>query len=453
MKGLFIVKNINVFKDKVFLRNLIVLIIPIILQGLLNSSINLIDSFMVGRLGEVAITAVGIANQIFFVFNITLFGINSGASVFIGQYFGKNDINGIHKSMGISVILGLLNALIFFLAVQIAPKALMSLYSNDDAVILEATKYLRIIGGSYFITAIASTLNETLKSTRKTSLPMITTFIALITNAILNYIFMFKLDLGVVGAALATFIARCVELLAQIILIGFKKLPIIVRPRAYINFNAKFIKGYFVICAPVILNEIFWSLGVSICNMAYRFSGTDAQSAIQISSTVQNLFAVMGIAVGNGCGILLANSLGSGDIKRAIDYSKKCIQIAIIIGIIMGVCLIITAPIIISMFNVKDIVKDYTYKMLFIVSIGIVIKVYNYTTIVGILRNGGDTVYTAILEFCTVWFIAIPMAFIGAYFLKLPIYVTFGLVYLEEFVKMFLSQNRVKKNKWAKSLV
>nr|WP_317356911.1 MATE family efflux transporter [uncultured Tyzzerella sp.] len=443
----------NFFSDKVFFKNLFLLIIPIIFQELLNSSVNLVDNFMIGQLGEVAITSVGLANQIFFVFNLILFGINSGAAVFVGQFFGKGDFGGIHKVIGLGVILSLLNATLFVTAIIFAPEFLMSLYSKDPAVIAEGINYLQIICPAYFVIAFVMAINASLKAIRKTHYPMITTFIALVTNVILNYLFIFKLGYGVKGAAMATLCARCVELTSQLIIIFGKKLPIITNVKNYFNFNKSFVLAYFDVCTPIILNEVFWSIGISVCNMAYKFSGTDAQSAVQITGTIQNLFTVMGVAIGGGCGIMLSNVLGCGDIEKAKDYSKKCMIITVIMSSIMGVILLILSPFIVDLFNVKDLVKDYTHKMLMIVAFGLIFKTYNYTTIVGILRSGGDTKYTAILDFASVWFIGIPMAFLGAYVLNLPIYVTYAMVYSEEIIKGFFSSARVRKNKWAKSLV
>ena len=441
------------FSDKTFFKNLFLLIIPIMFQEILNSSVNLVDNFMIGQLGEVAITSVGLANQIFFVFNLILFGINSGASVFVGQFFGKGDFKGIHKIMGLGTILSLLNAFIFVCAIVFAPQFLMSLYSKDSAVISEGVKYLQIVCPAYFLIAFNMSNNAALKAIRKTHIPMITTFIALMSNIFLNYIFIFKLGYGVQGAAIATLCSRAIELMSQILIILIKKYEIVTQIKNYFTFDKDFIKSYFKICTPIILNEIFWSLGVTICNMAYKFSGTDAQSAIQITSTIQSLFIVMGVAVGAGCGILLSNILGFGDIEKAKKYSKKCIIMTIFLSSIMSVILLILSPFIINLFNVKDLVKNYTHNLLLVVSLGMIFKTYNYTTIVGILRSGGDTMYTAILDFATVWLIAIPMAFLGAYFLNLPIYITYAMVYFEEVIKCFFSTKRVNQYRWAKSLV
>ena len=318
---------------------------------------------------------------------------------------------------------------------------------------MEGIKYFKVIAPAYFIISFIMSINAALKATRNTAYPMITTFISLITNIILNYVFIFKMNLGVKGAAIATLCARIVELCSQLLIIYLKRLPIISSIKNYFNFNKEFIKNYFVICTPVILNEIFWSVGIAICNMAYKYSGTNAQAAVQITGTIQNLFTVVGVAIGGGCGILLSNALGSGDKEKAINYSKKCMILTIMLSTLMSLLLLAVSPYIVNLFKITDIVKDYTIRLLYVVAVGMIFKTFNYTTIVGILRSGGDTKYTLWLDFSTVWFIGIPMAFLGAYFLKLPIYITYAMVYSEEIVKVFFSLFRVKKQKWVNTLV
>lgn len=441
------------FKDKEFFKTLGFIVIPIIFQELLNSSVNFVDIFMIGQIGEVAVTSVSLANQIFFIFNYILFGINSGASVFIGQYWGKNDLNGIYKIIGIGMILSLCTAGIFSFGALFMPKALMSLYSKDILVINEGVKYLKIIGISYFFTAFVMGINASLRAIKLTKYPMFTTFISLIVNIFLNYIFIFKLNFGVVGASLATLCARTVELLIQTLIIFKKKVPFLTKLKNYLKFDKQFLSMYFKVLTPVIINELLWSLGTSMYNVAYKFSGTNAQASVQISNSVQNVFTVIGVSVGTGCSILLSNLLGAGNKEKSLIYSKKCKQLALFFSFILSLILILSIPFIISLFNVPQIVKSYSQKILLIVSVSTILKTCNYLNIIGILRSGGDTKFTLILEGSTIWFIGVPMAFLGSYFLQLPIYLTFFLVMLEEVIKLILGSIRVKKEVWLKTLV
>lgn len=441
------------FKDKTFFKIILVLAVPIILQEMLNASVNMMDTFMIGRLGEAEVAAVGLANQIFFLFSLILFGISSGAVIFMGQYWGKQDIKSIHKVMGIAFSLGLAFALVFFIGGTFFPKTVMNIYSQDEKVIGLGIEYLEIIVFSYFFSAIIVSINAALRATGYTKYPMITTFISLICNVTFNYIFIFVMGLGVKGAAIGTLCARCVEISAQVFLLYHKKLSVAAKIKNYFTIDKKFVKDFFVISLPVIANEFMWALGTSVYNIAYKYSGTDAQAAVQISSTVQNLFIVVGMGVGFGSSIMLSNSLGAGDIKKAISYSRKCLVLAVILSVFMGVGLIFMTPTIISFFDVSTTVKDYASSLLFVTAVGLAFKTFNYTSIVGILRSGGDTKFCFVVDTASVWLIGVPFAFLGSYFLGLPIYATVALVYTEEIFKIFLSSRRVFKNKWAKNII
>ncbi len=443
----------KLIKDKVFFKLAAGLAIPIILQDILNSSVNMVDTFMIGKLGENEVAAVGLANQLFFIYQLIIFGITSGSAIFIGQYWGKRDVKSIHKVMGISICLSLFFSFIFSATAFLIPEKIMSLYSKDPNVIKLGCDYLNIVIISYFFSPLILSLNSALRATELTKLPMCTTFISLFTNIIFNYLFIFQLGLGVKGAAAATVLARFIEISFQIFFIYKLKTPIAAKPSMYLKADKEFLKSFFKVTVPVILNEFMWALGTSIYNMAYKYSGTEAQAAIQIASTIQNLFIVMGTGMGFACNIMLSNALGAGDIKKAISYSRKCIKISIMLSCFMGLILLLSSDFILTFFDVSETVKNYTYYLFIVTAVGLIVKTYNYTTIVGILRSGGDTKFCLILDSATVWFIGIPFAFLGSAILSLPIYITFALVYMEEVVKFFISTKRVLSNKWAKTLI
>lgn len=443
----------ELFKDKVFLRNITGLALPIMLNELINSLINIMDTFMTGKLGAESVTAVGLSNQIFFLFNLCCFGICSGATIFMAQYWGSGDIKGVRRVLGLAAIFVESFALLFFVGARVFPKEILSIYSNDAGVISLGESYLTIISFSYLLTAFVNVVNVSLKAIGKATQPMFTTFISLVTNVILNYIFIFKMGLGVRGAAMGTICARSIELTVQIILVFGRKLPIIGSIKDYFVFDRVFIKKYFVVAMPVFLNEFFWALGTTCYNVAYKYSGTVAQAAVQVSSSVQNLFVVAGFGVGAACSIILSNTLGARDRERAIDYAKKAKSLSILFSIISGAILALLADVIVGFFDIDDIGRKYALYMLYVVAVGIVVKNINYTNIIGILRSGGDTLAGLVLDMGSVWLIGVPMAFLGSMVLGLPIYVTFTMVYLEEVVKMIFSEARVLKLKWANTII
>ena len=442
-----------VISDKAFYKRLIFLALPIIGQDMLNSLVNILDTFMIGSMGAVSITAVGLSNQFFFVFIISIFGISSGTAILMGQFYGSRDIKNIRKSLGLGVILSLITAVFFAYSAIIHPGTIMRIYSQDETVIAEGISYLKIIAPSYLICAVIVPVNAALKSMNQPKVPMITTAIALIVNLTLNYLFIFVLKLGVRGAAMATLIARSVELIVQICIIIFAKMPLAGKLADFLSADKSFFRKYIGLTAPVIINEFIWVIGTSLYNVAYKFLGTPSQAAVQITSTITNLFWVVGMGIGSAAGIILANELGAKNRERAIIYSRKIIKLAAIISLLLSGLLLLFAPAIVNVFNVTQDIKTLAYRTIYITASTLIIRQLNFTIIVGILRSGGDTLFCMIIDLIAVWTLGVPLAFFGAYYLGLPIYWVLLMINAEELLKLVLCLPRTLKNSWAKTLV
>lgn len=447
----------NFFKDKQFFKLAFALAIPIMIQNLINSSINMLDTFMIGRLGEAEVTAVGLANQIFFLYSLLVFGINSGMSIFMAQYYGKGDIKSLHKVEGICLLSSILAGFVFMIAALFIPEILMKMYSKDSKVIELGVQYLKIIAFSYILTAISYSYTSACKSSGQTKLPMYSTAISLICNATLNAVLIFGYlgfpKLGVRGAAIATLISRCVEALVVILVIYLCRFPVAANLKSLFGFKLDFFTNVYKTAIFVVLNEFIWALGTSIYNIAYKYAGTQAQAAIQISGNIQNLFTVVGFGMGSACAISVGNLLGANDEKKATDYANRFAILSPFIGLFMGVILIIFTPSIMTLFNVSDEVVTYTKLINVVIGLYFPFKMLNYTIIVGILRCGGDTTYGFILDFCGVWFIGVPMAFIGICLFNLPIYIVIIMVTSEEFFKAIFGLKRLKSKKWVNNVV
>ena len=443
----------SLFKDRIFLRNLGWLAIPIIINEMLNSLINMMDTFMTGKLGAASVTAIGLGNQVFFLFSLITFGICSGASIFMGQYWGNNDIKSVHKVMGIAYLMVIIDSAIFFIGAVFLPEVIMEIYSKDPEVIKLGAGYLRVVGFSYILTGLIVVNNAALKATRCAMQPMITTFISLIVNIICNSIFIFVMKMGVVGAAFGTLCARTIELITQIVIIKARNNYVLSNVGDYFKLDKAFLKNYFIITTPVLLNEFMWALGTTVYNIAYKYAGTISQAAVQVANVVQNLFVVFGMGVGASCGILISNALGARDKDKAIDYAKKCTYLAILCSIFLGAILFTISPFVVNLFDIENEGKHYAELMLWVVSVGMLFKTINYINIVGILRNGGDTVFCFICDTASVWFVGVPMAFLGAKYLGLPIYIVYAMVYSEEVFKTIVSQTRVIRKTWLKTVI
>jgi len=436
-----------------FYRRLAYLAAPIIIQDFLNAFVNILDTFMVGTLGVAEITAVGLSNQVFFLFNLLGFGVASGSSILMGQFWGGGDKKSVHKTMGVCLAGCLAAALLFSCVALFAPRAVMGFYSADGAVIAIGAEYLRIVWVSYILTAISMTINISLKSVGRTVLPMATSIAALATNLTANYLFLFVFRKGIPGVAMATVIARAVELCLQLILVVARKTPVVGKFKNYFSADAAFVKKYLRLVTPVVLNEFAWALGTSVYNAAYKYCGTEAQGALQISGSVHTMFMVFGMGVGSACSIILANTLGEGDSARAVRYSRKILLLAAIISAATGALLAASFPFVISLFNVPETVRFYAFRIILVMSAALVFKNLNFTAIVGILRSGGDTLFCFLLDMSSVWLIGVPMAFIGAAALGLPVYWVVAMVNAEELFKLTVVGRRVFKNKWANRLI
>ena len=452
-------KEIVVNEDnKKFYKTLITLCIPIIIQNLLSNLINMVDTIMVGGLGEISVASIGIANQYFFLYNMALSGIIGGASLFIAQFYGKNDKLNIRKITGLSVISALMIGITFMIVALFSPKFIIYFFSKDLDVIKVATNYFSIIGFCYLIIAISNVFSMGSRSIRNPKLGMICSTISLFINIILNYVFIFgKLGmpaLGASGAAIATVIARIIELILLVSYIYFIKddyeLRFTLKDIKLIN--KYLLKAYISKTTPTFLNDTLWAFGTVLYAVAYSKAGTSAIAASQIASSTGNFFIVTAVCVAIGSSIMIGNELGADNIKKAIHYSKKFAILVTLVGAIFGLLLIISIPGLIKLFSVSDQLMPDIKKIFVIMGILMALKTFNTFIIIGVLRSGGDTKYALFLEMGCMWIVSLPLTFFAAY-KGLPIYILVGLTYTEEVVKFIFGVPRAISKKWAQNLV
>ena len=444
----------NSLENKKFLRTLIFLAIPMILGELMAHSVNFVDMWMVGQLSLESITGLGLSKRLFFLFIMLVFGINSGGAVFMGQYWGKGDVTGIHRVLGIALSFNLAVSAIFAGIAIFAPRWFMSILTSNPAVIEEGVRYLAVASITYFLTSISFTIVVAMRSIRQTKLPMISSFFALLTKIAVNYLLIFVLDMGIVGAAWGTVASRSIEICVQIYLIKRHRLPIFTHWRKHFAFDVGYLKKFAKTALPVVGNEFAWGLGIFMYEVAYQFTGTAGQGALQLSENIQHIFMIAGISTGAASGIIIANHLGAGEKEAAIKASRRCVAIGTVITAFMAIVLFLTAPFIVSTYgSISSEVQAIASSNLMIIALFMIPRTINYYFIISILRQGGDTMFCLLLDTGSVWLIGIPLAFLGAYVLGLPIYLVLTLVYIEEVVKFFIAGHRVRKNKWANKLV
>lgn len=447
----------RMLKDKYFITTLFTIGIPVVIQNVISSSLNMVDVIMIGGLGEVSIAAVGLANQFFFVFVLLLFGTNSGSGIFISQFWGKKDTDSIHKTMGVSLTISLLAALIFSMIAWLIPEQAMSLFSSDSNVVGLGATYMRIIGFTYFLTAISFAFTIAARSVGDAKLPMKASAISLGVNTVLNALLIFGLlgfpAMGVAGAALATVIARLVEMIIILSHVLKKTHPLYAKINDYFAYNLKFATKILKTSAPVIANEFLWAIGMTLYVGAYAKAGTDAYAAVQISQTVDKLFFVFAFGIGSAAAVMTGNLLGQNKREQAIQYAWYFNFLSAVSGVLLGGLLILIAPIISNFFNVSEAVRLDATKVMMVVGFFMAFKMCNALQIIGTLRGGGDTTYALFMEIGSVYLVGVPLAFLGTMYWHLPIYWVVALVCLEEVVKSVFGFSRLISKKWANNIV
>ncbi len=444
-------------EDKKFYKSILTIALPIAIQNLISNSLNMVDTVMIGKLGVTEIAAVGLANQYFFFFALILFGINSGAGIFVAQFWGQKDVKNIRRMLGLSLITGIFVAIIFTIGGFFLPERILRLFLKNPDVIKLGSKYLRVVCFSYILNTISFAYAFACRSIGKAKVPMYVSIIALLSNTFLNYLLIYGKfgfpKLGVEGSALATVIARSIELILILCFIYNERGVLAARLHELTDLSMSFIKRYFKTATPVILNEAFWALGMVMYSAAYAKIGKAELASAQIANTIQGIFLVVSMGLANATAIMIGNKIGAKEEKLGITYAKRFSIIAPLAGLIMGTGLFLASPFILSFFNLGAKAYNDTRGIIIVMSIYMVLKVFNTTMIVGILRSGGDTKFALFLEVGSVWLVGVPLAFLGALVWKLPIYYVVAIVSLEEMVKMSIGVPRIISKKWMKNVI
>jgi len=447
----------NLFKNKIFLKSMLAIALPIALQNLITSSLNMVDTLMISSLGQTSIAAVGLANQFFFFYILIVFGINSGSSIFIAQYWGKDDIPSIRKVLGLAVSLSLLVGVIFTATALLFPQVIMRILIDDQDVIKIGSDYLRIVALSYIPTSISFAYSVALRTTGRPNIPMKIAAISFITNTVFNYILIFgKLGIpamGVKGAAWGTVIARFIEIGVTIYAVYSEDGVLAAKIKELLSWNKDFVNRYIKTTYPVILAEGAWSLGQVMYSIAYAKLGEEATAAVQITNTIQNIFFVLVRGLANACTVMIGSKIGSGDEDEAYEYAKNFMILATLLGLVLGLIQAATPNLTLKLFSGLDqSLYEVSRRMLIVMGLTFVIRVFSVTGIVGVLRGGGDTTFAMIIDAGTVWIIGVPLAFIGALMLDIPVYWIYAIVTIEELIKIIIIIPRIINKKWIKDI-
>ena len=437
--------------------------IPVSIENMIYSLMNFIDVFMVGKenvvlgLGTAAVAGLGFANQIFMIFIVSLFGLNSGGGILAAQYYGKKDYKNLKKCLGITITVGLLFSFLFFLMGLFIPEKIIGIFTSDPKVLKLGANYFRIIALIYPLIGLGYSFNMQLRAIGKNQYSLYSTIIGLCINLVGNYLFIngnlgFP-AMGVVGAAIATVIARIVSVFYLIYIIYKNKLPMAGNFQELFKLSWSFIAKALKISIPVFGHEIMWVTGVSMYVIIYGRIGTEATAAIQVVKSISNLVFTLVFGLSSGTAAIIGQEIGAGNEENAYKYAVELLKISLVIGTAVALFVYAICPVVLILMKVDSAIYPLARQIVFSEGILIIIKTTGTLFIVGVLRAGGDTLWTMFADLIPLWTFAIPLTYIAGLKFRLPI----ALVYLcsgsDELLKMPFCIQRLKSRKWINNLV
>lgn len=443
-------------KDKYFYKSALSIGLPIALQNLITFSVSMADTVMLGSLGEVSLSASAIGNHLFFTLMVLIFGVGGGASVMTAQYYGKDDIDSIHKVISVMYRLSIVLAFIFITISLLVPKEFMSIYTKDKEVINEGAKYLRIICISYIFYCLTNTTITVLRSVKVVRISLLVYSISLIVNIALNYILIFGkfgvTPMGIRGAAIATVASRITEFIVIFTFIFFFDKKIQLKARELFIIDNKIFKDYIKTGTPIILNEFFWSIGATMISIILGRMGREVVAANSINNITFQFSSLFIFGLSSASSVIIGNTIGKGDYQKVSEYADSICILSLVMGIFSAILIYILRPFVVSFYNVSDITKDISMQIMVATSILAIFKSTSGCILMGVLRGGGDNKFVFKVEMIFLWFLAIPLGFISAFVWKLPIVFIFLFLKIDEVFKSIAGVYRVMSNKWIKDV-
>ena len=451
--------------DRAFYGRLFSVMLPILVQSIITNFVNLLDNVMVGQVGTEPMSGVAIVNQLLFVFNLCIFGGLAGAGIFTAQYYGAGDDKGMADSFRAKLYIGFAAVVAFLSIFLLAGDTLIAQFIHQgrealdlEATMLHAREYLAIMLIQLPPFALQMVYSSTLRETGETLLPMKAGIAAVLVNLTLNYILIFgKLGipaLGVEGAAIATVIARFTECGIIVLWTHCHRERNRFLAAAYSTWRipAPLLRAIAVTGLPLLLNELLWSSSVTILNQCYSVRGLEVVSAVNISSTVGNLFFTSFISMGNAISIIIGQLLGAGELERAVDEDRKLMTFAVFLCTMVGIVMILLAPVVPRIYNTTDSVRRLASQLLIVTAA--VMPFHGFANACYFtLRAGGRAAITFVFDSGWQWCVVLPLAFVLSRLTAMPILPMFALVTAAENAKCFLGYAFVRRRTWVRDLV
>lgn len=439
--------------DRPFLRNMLMIALPLALQELVGASLHIVDGMMVSSLGDAAYSGVNQANRFTFIFQLFLFGMSSGGSIFFSQFWGAKDLRRIRQAMGLTLAMAAGLSMLFSLAGLLFTRQIVACFLLPGESFDLAVRYLRIVAPGYVLAAVSLVYAMVTRAAEKPLLPMIASVSGLLTNTVFNYALIYGKfgfpSMGVEGAAIATALSYAVILVINLAFAYGRRLPAGAKLREMRCRDRAFIRKFFKTALPVVANEGLWGMGFTAFSVFYGRMGDVSVAAVNVTSTISDLVWVLFFSITNAAAILVGKTLGTGDREKAYLYAKRFLAGGVACGLIFGLLLaLLRLPLVGLYAGLSQEARDKAQLLLLIASAGLWARAFNCVNVVGVLRSGGDTVFSMILDASTLWLVGVPLVGLAALVFHWPIEYVYLCTLTDEVLKIFISVPRFTSRKW-----
>ncbi len=445
----------SAFSDKDFNKKLISLVVPIAFQQLVLAVVSASDAIMLNLISQDKMSAVSLATQITFVENLFLAAMTIGLSMLAAQYWGKKDKESVEKIFAYVMKITAVISFVFFAVALFFPEFLMKLLTNEPILIDGGSQYLRLVAPSYVLSGITQIYLCILKNSGRATKSTVIGSVCLFGDMIMNIVLILGLfglpRMEIAGAAISTTVAYAGGLLWCVIETA-KKDRVKLKIKNIIRTDKVLRSDFWKYTAPVLGNEIVWGVGFTMFSVIMGHLGSDAVAANSVANIVKNLVSCFCIGLASGGGIIVGNELGAGKLDLAKEYGRKLCITAVLNGVVSGIILLMVSPIVLSAVNLSETATQYLKWMLVICSYYMIGKSVNCATVSGIFCAGGDSKFGFLCDTVVMWCIVVPLGFISAFVLKLPVIAVYFIISLDEFLKIPAVYKNYKKYKWVKDL-
>lgn len=444
-----------VLKDREFLKKVFVVAVPMILQQLITSSVNLVDNLMIGQLGEFAIAGVATSNRFFMISFFAMMGIVTAANIYLAQYYGAKNEERMRQSFRYGIIFSLGIILLFSFAAWFFPDTILRFFADSDGMVEAAKHYMPVAALTFFPQALSYNIQSSMRSTGHTKIPFVSSVLSLMVNVVMNYVLIFGHfgfpQMGILGAALGTLIARFVELAYLTYALIKKDFGFTTSLFDLLKIDTDLKRAITIKALPLLLNEIGWSAGMAMLYKFYATRGENVLAALPISSTTSDLFFVLFSGMAVATMVMVSHPLGSNQLDEARANGYKMLQLACFMSVLFGVGLFTASYITPHLYNVSDEVRQLARNLIQIQGLFFFIYMYNAQSFF-VIRAGGDTRSTLIMDAGFMWVINLSVVGYFAYFTNVDVFVVYIAGQLTDIVKMIVTTFYFRKEKWVKNL-